>query len=127
MEKVKKIMMATVCIICMCLIVTITMKYVNPIVIERVDPVEIKVGQDFYLFEGKPTMSIYGKGFMVGDQIYINGELQDSAVGNDGWMTCFVDRALYQEAGELKVEIRRLNDSGRVKKKSDKVDINVIE
>lgn len=113
MDKLKKLMMVAVCFICIFLIVSITMKNVNPIIIERVDPVEIRVGEDFYLFEEKPTMSVYGKGFIEGDIIYINDQPQDSAVGNSSWMTCFVDRSLYQQIGKLTVQVKRTQETGK--------------
>lgn len=127
MDKFKKIVMAVACLICIFLIVSITMKNVNPIVIERVDPVEIKAGEDFYLFEGKPTMSVYGKGFVAGDIIYINGEPQDSAVGDSGWMTCFVDKKLYQKSGELKVQVKRSKETSKISKKSNLEVIKVVD
>lgn len=127
MKKIKEILMVMVCIICVILIIQITMKQVNPIIIDRLDPMVITAGQDFYLYEGKSTMASYGKGFEVGDVIYIDGQPQDTTVGNSGWITCFVDRKLYQDARNLEVQIKRIDEKGKVKKASNIITIRVNE
>ncbi|WP_053982970.1 hypothetical protein [Niameybacter massiliensis] len=125
MKKLKNLIMVLICLVCVFLIVFITMKNVNPIIVERVDPIEVKAGEDFYIFEGKPTISVYGKGFKDGDIIFINNHPQNSAVGDSGWMTCFVDRQEYAVSGKMEVQVKRINEKGRVIKKSQKLYIVV--
>lgn len=120
MKNLKKISLLITCIICVYLIVQITLKQVDPIVINTIDPVSIVAGQDFNIFENKSTMALYGKGFKTGDIIYLNDIPQDTAVGNEGWMTCFVDREVYELPGKLEIEVKRINEKGKVIKRSEK-------
>lgn len=126
-KQLKKIMPAIVCVICIFFIVIITFRQIAPIKLIEVNPVQIVAGESFNLYEGQSTMSINGLGFKTGDIIYLNGYPQDSAVGDETWMTCFVQSEVYEKEGELEIQVKRINEKGRTVKKSNKLKIDIVK
>lgn len=125
-KQIKRIMPAIVCIICVFFIVMITFRQIAPIKLIEVNPAQIVAGESFNLYEGQSTMSLNGVGFQTGDIIYLNGFPQDSAVGDATWMTCFVQSEVYEKEGELEIQVKRINEKGRIIKKSNKLKINIV-
>lgn len=114
MKKLIKIIPVIIVTLCVMLIVTITLKQANNSIINRVNPEKIIAGQRFNESEGVSTMGVYGKKFQPGDIIYINNVAQDTTFGNEGWLTCFVPDDFYKKHGRMKIQVKRLNEKGKV-------------
>lgn len=119
MQKLKKILPGIIVIICFVIICNITLKQANSSVIDRVDPIEIIVGEKFYETEGVSTLGVYGSKFQLGDIIYLNNQPQDTTFGNEGWLTCFVPDEFYEKQGRVQVQVKRIDDKGKIIEKSN--------
>lgn len=107
MNKVKTVSMTLTILICIVIIGIFTPRVTNAIKIDYTDPRDM-ITIDSSIEEGIP-LSVYGKNFKEGDIIYINDYPQNTAYGNDEWMTCYIDIPNLRKDQILKIYVKREN------------------
>lgn len=75
--------------------------------ITEIGPNKIVERQQGNLDDGQLAMTVYGKGFSEKDQIYINGEVQQTAFGGEEVLTCIVPKRMYTKAGTLDIQVKQ--------------------
>jgi hypothetical protein len=78
----------------------------------------------FNSINGEATLTIKGTGFEKGDLVYINDEKQQTTFGNSELLTCFVDKDLYIEPGNLTVRVVR-KAGNKILLKSNMIDLEI--
>ena len=121
----KRIILILIVALCIWNIVTFTLKLENAIVIDRVTPDKIVANEKFFETDGVSTMGVYGEKIHPGDIIYINNEPQETTYGSEEWLTCFVPDEYYAKKGKLKVQVKRINDNGKVEEYSNKITVYI--
>lgn len=106
MKKIKIAMMGTIGITCFSLIMLITLHQINGMFIISTNPEKIIAAQSFNEVDNQSTMGITGKGFDEQSTIYINDIPQPTTFGSSQFLTCFVDRELYEEETTLKIQVK---------------------
>lgn len=84
--------------------------------IKEITPSQIRINETEGLIENSVAISILGSGFKMGDVVYINGEPQKTAFGNDIFLSCLISKKYYTSLAKLELEVKRKFDSKGIEK-----------